>query len=278
MKKIISAFDGLDFSAATLDYTLFVAKYCNAHVVGVFLDDAAYHSYSFRELVAEGDVTEKKVKQLNTKDEDERSKSAAMFEDACQQAGLNFSVHHDRNVAIQELLHESIYADLLIIDSKETFTRYDEEKPTQFIRELLTDVQCPVLLVPQKFNPVGKIIMLYDGEPSSVYAVKIFSYMFPALKHLPTSVLSVKSGNQTLHLPDNRLMKEFLKRHYPKADFEIKKGEAEETIIDELKQENEQALVVLGAYRRSRVSRWFKASMADVLMANLKFPLFIAHN
>jgi hypothetical protein len=279
MKKIIAAFDGLDFSDSTLNYTLFMAKYCNAHIVGIFLDDVNYHSYSLREVIAEGGgITDNRIKELNTSDTVVRDNAVVLFEDACQQAGLNYSVHRDRNVAVQELLHESIYADLLIVDSKETFTRFEEQRPTQFIRELLTDVQCPVLLVPQKFQPIEKVLMLYDGEPSSVFAAKTFSYLFPALKHLPTSVLVVKTEKQTLHLPDNRLMKEFLKRHFPKAEIDVLKGEVEETILTTLKQQNEEVLVVLGAYRRSRVSRWFKQSMADVLMINVKFPLFIAHN
>lgn len=279
MKKIIAAFDGLDFSNSTLNYTLFMAKYCNAHIVGIFLDDVNYHSYSLREVIAEGGgITDNRIKELNTSDTVVRDNAVVLFEDACQQAGLNYSVHRDRNVAVQELLHESIYADLLIVDSKETFTRFEEQRPTQFIRELLTDVQCPVLLVPQKYQPVEKILMLYDGEPSSVFAAKTFSYLFPALKHLSTSVLVVKTEKQTLHLPDNRLMKEFLKRHFPKAEIDVLKGEVEETILTTLQQQNEEVLVVLGAYRRSRVSRWFKQSMADVLMINVKFPLFIAHN
>lgn len=37
-------------------------------------------------------------------------------------------------------------------------------------------------------------------------------------------------------------------------------------------------LVVLGAYRRNELSRWFKTSMADTLMKELDTPLFIAHN
>jgi hypothetical protein len=36
--------------------------------------------------------------------------------------------------------------------------------------------------------------------------------------------------------------------------------------------------VVLGAYQRSEVSRWFKTSMADILMRELNVPMFIAHN
>ena len=106
----------------------------------------------------------------------------------------------------------------------------------------------------------------------------MFCYDFTALSHLPAKILSVKSTDQSLHLPDNHLMKEFTKRHLPKAEYIVLKGEAESTILTYLQQQTEEALVVLGAYRRGRVSRWFRESMADVLMTNTKFPLFIAHN
>jgi nucleotide-binding universal stress UspA family protein len=102
--------------------------------------------------------------------------------------------------------------------------------------------------------------------------------MFASFEHLPVKVLSVKPEKQSLHVPDNRLMKEFMKRHFPKAKYVVLKGDAEENILMYLKQQTEEMLVVLGAYRRNRISRLFKASMADMLMVNTKFPLFIAHN
>jgi len=45
-----------------------------------------------------------------------------------------------------------------------------------------------------------------------------------------------------------------------------------------LRNHKENELVVLGAYRRSEMSRWFKNSMADILMRELNTTLFIAHN
>jgi hypothetical protein len=35
-----------------------------------------------------------------------------------------------------------------------------------------------VLLVPEKYTPMQSVIFLYDGQPSSVYAVKMFCYDF----------------------------------------------------------------------------------------------------
>lgn len=279
MKKIIAVIDGLKYSESTTDYAVYIAKLTDSHLVGVFLDDYTYHSYKIYDLVNDRSyIDEDKMAKLDRNDEKAREEAAGRFSQACQSAGLNYAVHHDRNIAIHELLHESIFADLLIIDNKETFTHYEEKLPTRFVRDLLSEVQCPVLVVPGKFNPFDKVVLLYDGEPSSVYAIKTFSYVFSGIKDLDIQVVSVKSIKDSLHVPDNRLMKEFMKRHFPNADFTVLRGDAVTEILDQLKGKEDKLLVVLGAYNRGMVSRWFRPSMADILMEELNKPLFIAHH
>jgi nucleotide-binding universal stress UspA family protein len=279
MKKFIAAFDGLSFSESTMSYAIFLAKHCEAHLVGVFLEDFTRHSYSMADITAyEGSNLDRHMQELNEKDREERDKSISIFEQACQSGGIHYSVHRDRNIAIHELLHESIYADLLIISASESLTRYEEPAPSRFVRSLLNDVQCPVVVVPAVYKSIDKIILLYDGEPSSVHAVRMFSYLFEPIKHFDTEVISVKSAPASLHLPDNRLIREFIKRHYPKAEYVVLKGLAEDEIIRYLLLQKQHPMIVLGAYQRSRFSRLFRPSMADHLLLHLKMPLFIAHN
>lgn len=279
MKKIIAAFDGLKFSESTRDYAIQIAKQSSAHLVGISLEDFTYHSYKIYELIKEeGGVFEPKKKRLDKKDAKIRAIAINNFETACHKAGVECTLHRDRNIAIHELLHESIYADLLIVDSAETLTHYKEEIPTAFMRDLLSNVQCPVLVVPQKFKPVNKLVLLYDGEPSSVHAIKMISYTLASLKQYPAEVISVNQVKQSMRVPDNKLLKEFMERHFPDAIYTVLKGLAEAEIVNYLKEQKNTPLIVLGAYRRGLVSRWFRASMADVLMKELKLPLFIAHN
>lgn len=279
MKKIIAAFDGLKFSESTMNYAIQLAKQSSAHLVGIFLDDFTYHSYKIYDLIKEeGGIFESKRKRLEKKDAKTRAVAVDNFETTCRKSRLEYTLHRDRGIAIKELLHESIYADLLIIDSNETLTHYPETIPTRFIRDLLINVQCPVLIVPGKFTPVNKLVLLYDGEPSSVHAIKMFSYTLPALKQNPVEVISVNTVKKSQYMPDKKLMKEFMNRHYPQAIYTIIKGIPETEIVKYLKSQKDIPLVVLGAYRRGMVSRWFRESMGDVLMKELKVPLFIAHN
>jgi len=279
MKKFIVAIDGLKYSQSATDYAVYLAKQACAHLVGVFLDDFTYHSYKIYELVNEEEESIVKQRiELENRDEARRNRATEYFEHACRKAGLDHTIHHDRNIALKELVHESIYADLLIIDWKETLTHYEESAPTRFIRDLLSNVQCPVFVVPRRFAAPDKLIMLYNGSPNAVYAVRMFSYTLSPLNNLATEVVTAKDEESTLHMPDNHLMKEFMKRHYPKASYTVLRGDAEAEIIRHLATTKENPLVVLGAYSRGMVSRWFKPSLADALMKELQYPLFIVHS
>lgn len=278
MNKIIAAFDGLRYAESTVEYAIDVAKVSESHLTGVFLDDRTYTSYKIYELVLDHGVSEKKLKMLKEKDNQTRALSAEKFELRCRKSSLTFNIHHDKNIALQDLLHETVYSDLLVINHSESFTHYEEEYPTRFIRDLLSNSQSPVYLVPKIYKKIEKLVFLFDGTNTSVYAIKMFNYLFPQFNKNPVELICIKNMDSTLHIPDYQLLKEFLKRHYVNIKFTVLKGIPELEIVNHLKFEENNILVVLGAYRRTMFSRWFKSSMADALIKELKLPLFIAHN
>jgi hypothetical protein len=278
MNKIIVAIDGLKFSDSCFNYAIELALLTKSHLLGAFLEDFTYHSYKIQELVEEEGVSENKLHFLQEEDAIVRNEAIQKFETICQNAGVHYSLHRDRNIAIRELLHESIFGDLLVIDRKETLTHYEENIPTRFIKDLLANIQCPALITPETYRAIEKIIFLYDGDPSSVFAIKMFNYNIPTLNSIPVEVVSVNSENEKNHLPDNHMMKEFMNRHFPNTKYTLLKGNPEVEIISYLQHLKQNALVCLGAYQRGMVSRWFRQSMADVLMRETNSPLFIAHN
>ena len=278
MKKIIAAFDGLKYSTSTQDYAIAIAKLTGAFLVGVFLDDIAYVTYKIYDLATSQGTLENNIKEASGRDMAKRDEAAKAFEKACSEAKLKYTVHRDYKTAIQELKLESVYADLLVIDSKETLSNHNETAPTRFIGDLLSDVQCPVLVVNQKYRPVENVVILYDGTPSSVHAIKMFDYLLPQIKNTDTRIVYVNSSSKPSNIPHIKLMKEFIKRHWTKAKYVITRGNAESKIISYLKTMPKDTLVILGAYQRGAISRWVKESMADTLMRELKLALFIAHN
>src|SRR5688572_15483941 len=133
MKKFIAAFDGVRFCESTMEYAIDLAKKAKAHLVGIFLDHFMGRSYTVAELMQyHGNDLDQYIGSMDDKDREIRNESVEVFEKACQGAGLNYSIHRDKDVAIQELLHESIYADLLIIKGDETVTRFADNAPSRF--------------------------------------------------------------------------------------------------------------------------------------------------
>lgn len=278
MKKFLAVFDGFNMSKSTLGYAIQLARIADAQLVGVFLDEFVYRSYDVVKVMKTQKNYEKAIQLLDARDKEKRDEAAKRFQKACARAGIRYSIHRDNGIAILDLKKESMFADLIVINENEAFSRHKQPSPTRFIKELLADVQCPVLVVPNSYKAVDKVVLLYDGGPSSLYAIKMFSYLLGDIVELPVEVLTVKEYYMAnTRLPENKLMREFIRRHFPHAEFKVVKGEAEEMILNHLRNHGETELVVLGAYRRSEISRWFKTSMADVLMRELDSPLFIAH-
>ncbi len=278
MNKYTAAFDGLKFSASTRDFAIALASASNSHLTGIFLDDQTYTSYKIYDLVLDDGVSEHRLKKFKAEDNNLRHQAADKFEQECIASKIHYNIHHDRNIAINELLHETMFSDLLIINSGESFTHHEEKYPTRFIRDVLSNTQCPVLLTPPVYKEIEMLIFLYDGQPASIYAMKSFSYLFPQYKNLPIEVLCIKPIESDIHLPHNKLIKEFLKRHYENVTYTVLKGIPEVEIINHLHFENKNFLPILGAYRRTMLSRWFKSSMADAIIKSFTVPLFIAHN
>ncbi|MDP9079382.1 MAG: universal stress protein [Bacteroidota bacterium] len=278
MKKISAVFDGLKFADSTLAYAIKLAESSKALLSGVFLESFLYNSYKLDDLIGSHGLSQVKMKHLLEKDKETRLKSTAIFEQACKKAQLSYSIHHDPSFSIQEVLKESIYSDLLLINEDETFSNVPGQPPTHFIRELLASTQCPVLIIPAEYQEIEKVLLLYDGKPASVYAIKMFNYMMPWLRSKATEVVSVADTQATAELPDETLVREFIACHYPAASYTLLSGDPEEELLIYLKNSSKNSLVVLGAYQRSGVSRWFKSSMADRLMKEIDAPLFIAHH
>ena len=279
MKKFLAVFDGYHFSTSTMRFAVQLAAQAKAQLVGVFLDEATYRSFNIGQVLTTESDADTRIRKLEERDQQRRDNAVRQFQAVCGKADISYIVHRDRGIAVQELIQETMFAELLILDKSENFSRRRQKPPTAFVRHLLSALQCPALIVPSGYKKIDHITLLYDGEPSSAYALRQFSYLLGELGDLPVEVLTLKkTAAAGTRLPHNKLIREWMKKHFPHALFTVLRGDPEPSIVKHLKQRGANDLVVLGAYRRGEVSRWFRPSMADILMKELDTPLFIAHN
>jgi len=217
MKKISAVFDGLRFSEGTLQYAIQLGEASKALLSGVFLEPFHYHSFHMGDMIGSHGISPVKLKHLLAGDQEIRQKSVRHFENACKKARLNYAVHRDENFAVSEVIKESVYSDLILISKTETFSNLEEERPTRFVADLLEGTQCPVMVVPDTHKQLAKVVLLYDGKPSSVFAIKMFNYMMPWMRNIETEILSISDPADKDELPEGALIKEFVDCHYPGA-------------------------------------------------------------
>lgn len=276
MKKIIIAFDGLRYSDAAVEYATDIAKDSKALLVGVFLHDLSYLalSYTYRWGSPMANIWDPNFKP-DPADEEKIKTNVSIFSDKCEKEGLDYKVHVNRGVPVEELLQESLFADLIIMDARLAFSRMSEDELSAQFIELLTEVQCPVLVVPSKFEKIDNAILTYDGSPTSIYAIKMFSYIFPEWRNFPTRLVTVNEEDKKLK--EKHHITDLLDKHFDEYFIDVLSGNARQELISYLKVHTNNTVVVMGAYGRPAISMLFKKSLANEVIRDVMVPVFIAH-
>ncbi len=274
MKNFIAVFDGYKMSESTLAYALHLSKASNAIITGVFLDAFFYHNYNLESVLKHQSDSGEVIEALQEKDRKQRDLAVLQFQKACDAADVRYAIHRDESLPIQELKYESMFADLIIINEHETFSR-SAAGPYDFIDTLLAHSHCPVLVVPDVFSPLKELLFLYDGSPSSVFSIKMFGYLFGGLSHLPVTVLTVnESATEDLYLPDNLQITALAGRLFSNVSYQVLKGKAKKQILSGVGDEAGN-LILLGAYRLNAITGLFTDGMADLLLELRDMPVFI---
>jgi len=269
MKKIIATFDINSISDSVKFYSLQLAQILPAHLSAIFFESPASFEKNIPEL-----ATVPKQKLIG-KNKESKALSGLLteFEQSCQYAKVTYSTHHDRFFAVSELLQKSIYSDLIIISASDAF--YTEPSSKLFLRHLFAEIQCPILIVPGTYTPIENVTLLYDGKPLSVYAIKMFDCLFGHTQFLTPEILTVKNSDVDKNVPNSKLMKDFIKRHFPEAIYNVLHGNAEVAIPEYLKKQPASTMVVLGNHQRNAIMGLFNEGIADTLIRSIKLPLLI---
>jgi nucleotide-binding universal stress UspA family protein len=278
MEKILLAIDAINLNKNSLEFACYLAQLTKSKVTGVFLENLVseerpilkqVHGMAYMDWV----VDEKSDEHSATLELIE--KNISFFKEGCINRGVNYSLHRDRGVPARELIEESRFADIVVVDAETSFNKRYEGIPTEFVRDVLKKAECPVIIAPGSFEAIDEIIFTYNGSSSSVFAIKQFTYLFPQLHNKKVSILQVNDAGEWKD-PDKYKFKEWLKEHYTDLHFEALKGDTDSKLFDCLLN-REDVFLVMGAYGRNALSQFFKRSHADLLIKTGTQPIFIAH-
>ena len=267
------AMDGYKQNTYAIDFACYLAKLTHSRLTGVFLEGTPDGGLSGILRIEEPEgVEEMKADALTA---DPVLQHVHQFREACLCREVPAKVHRDRGVPVGDILLESRFADLIVVDPETSFRSVDKSFPRRFIQDVLLAAECPVVVSPYHFDGLNEVIFAYNGTSSSVFAIKQFTYLFPEFKHKKAVVVNVRNGDEAA-IEEQYRMKEWLSAHYEEVEFEVLKGDASDELFGYLL-DRKDAIVVLGAYGRGILSRFLKPSHASVLLRTINLPIFIAH-
>jgi nucleotide-binding universal stress UspA family protein len=276
MQKILLAIDGITPNANALNFASFLARLSRSKVTGVFLENAeADEELVVYQAYETGYLNRKAGKKDHAVEKENVEKHIEQFKEACESQSVRYSIHRDIGVPAKKIIAESRYADVMVVSAETSFTKNFEGVPPEFVKEVLKDSECPVIIAPESFDSIDEIVFTFNGSKSAVFAIKQFCYLFPQLEDKKVTVIEIEDED-LCSADEKEKFKEWLSSHYSSIGFEVLKGDTESELLAYLLRKKN-IFIVMGAYGRSTVSQFFKHSRADLLIKTITQAIFITH-
>jgi hypothetical protein len=150
-----------------------------------------------------------------------------------------------------------------------------DNQPNVYLQEALHASECPVVVIPEKYQQPAHLVIGYDGTKDSVFAIKQFCHLFPNFTDLPTELVYIRD-ERSENIPDLEELRLFAQLHFESLGLSKLHFNAVRYFSDWLN-EKSPVMLVTGSYGRSVFSYMAKKSFASQAIHDHAMPVFIAH-
>jgi nucleotide-binding universal stress UspA family protein len=266
MKKIILLFNGISAPWHITTFALHAARQSNAELHALFLRDERI------DVTYPGDLESTEINLLvgNKEIENEglRERNIELFKAFCDDEKI--TAHFETDISFEQLIDISASAEVMVADTHDNFQRYS-------LRDILAGVKCPVCLISVNATEIKKTILLFDGSEDAFYAITAYNSLFPKLSEEKSYLVTINAGEK-VEEEDKKASMQNLGHKFPNLEKVSLSGNLEKKLIEFLDEHTENAMVVMGAYGRSAISRLFNPSLSNVILEQSRTSVFIAHD
>lgn len=269
MKKILMICNVINSPTHLTAFAVETAKDISAELHGIFLTPGAKRDdpdYPFPNDIASTEVplTEETIEEENT---ELLNSNIKLFQDECLGAGI--TCHAESDLSLDKALELSSSSELIIAEGNGDFPHFS-------IKDLLTSAHCPVFVAGTQTPVIENVILTFDGEQTSKYAINKYKDIFPRFSHLPTFLITMNFSPLKI-LEHKQYIYTVLPGYFPNLTVKEIRGDEKEELSDFLKLHDINTLIVMGAFGRSGVSRFFHPSLGDTVFGEPGISLFNAH-
>ncbi|MDR3680019.1 MAG: universal stress protein [Flavipsychrobacter sp.] len=264
MINILLVIDDKEATTATLDFACYVARLTASRLTAISMQGLLY-----------GELQADRI--LNNLANLQLGQIAYHFHQRCISRDVTTGENIDSIENWEELINASRYADIIIVDANLSLNIDSTEgSPTHYVKKLLHEAECPIIIAPSVFEEIDEIVLTYDNSKTSVYAIKQFAYLFPEFKNKKVIALQVNEhSGQDIEVSNQ--FKNWLDNHFTDIEFVMLEGDSENRLMEYLLSRHN-AFIVMGGYSRNRWSRILQPSSSAAIVKLLPAPIFVAHS
>jgi hypothetical protein len=271
MKRILFIVTGYDFPRGAFSFLKDLHSQEGLHLTGLFFSPLDYQA----EISASMTRTSGAYVRLQEKEKKGVDTNKETFARLCQENHLEYDIHSNEEQWDKDLVgKESRFYDLAIVSGEFFCVEADAGQPNLFLHEACRVAECPVIVVPENYQPIQRLVIAYNGSKDCVYAFKQFCYLLPQFSGLPAEVVYIRdeySGS----IPDENNLKELADGHL--ANVVVSKFHCRPSDYFNHPDRHSGTLFITGSYGRSGMSYLTKHSFSDLALRNHFMPVFVAH-
>jgi hypothetical protein len=277
MKNLFLMINPENPDITSIQFGCYLAKNTQSRLTGLFLGkrrqevpalEMAY-GVPYVETVVAGDLPGYEQQIASCK------RSMEQFQKMCEVENVKFNIRQIE-FSIDEVTAETRFADLVILSRDISPENDHGPVPSDFVKDILSRTECPVLVAPLTFDRIEEILLAYDESRSSAFAIKQFTYLIPEMEDLKITMLHVRKDPDEDEFQRDKLS-QWATTHYSYPVFKIMIGNPGSELYKHLFNKKK-TLVIMGSYGRGAVSSLLQPSTADSLLENLDLPFFFAHH
>ena len=253
-KTILVPIDSSDTSLVAVDYAIDLSRSFDSEIVGISIIDIKKLAGPFMRdlgtsiggMVPYGDF-QQNVRQFL---EDTAKAALDELEGKCNSAGISFTRTTKEGVISKEIVESAKRCNMISMGMAGEHAFWRDAFLGSNLESVVRQTHKPVLVTPEKYKKITKILVAYDASSFSTKALTAGADIAEQMK-IPLTVITVsddkKAGEDILSQADETLKD--CKITYDKA---LKDGETVGAILEHCK-EGSYDLLAMGAYGHSKI-------------------------
>ncbi|KAA3612543.1 MAG: universal stress protein [Calditrichaeota bacterium] len=275
IKSILLSVDGSSYTDAVVDAGIYLAKSLNCHVKVLSVIDVRPQDWQ-ASVGSESIVPIIPTVVGSEENQDERQslidKTLATLEAKLRAKQVDYSIETINGLPVECICDHARVVDLVIMGIRGEYHIWHSNMIGSTLGPVSRQLERPFLVVGEKFEPFGHVLIAYDGSPAAAKALTMAGYIASSLGLKCTLlVLNAKEDDAGDLIREGR---DYLKKYEIECSCVFDSGSAAKKIC-EYSKDSQINLVIMGAYGHSRIYEILWGSTTEEVMKHAEIPVLL---